>query len=187
MRDWTSKLFRETISRTLAVFISGFLVAFALFLFSSDFAAFLRGEATVNVGMLLVLALFGLIGVATGLSGLWGVLARYRGAEAVRPRDERVEETQRLLLAKLAVVEAGPEIYGEHPLRDFRAELISFYDQWEGAVEPYVADREKEVIRQMRSHIQGRSLNHSTDEGAEWTQSVKDITYIARSNVPWEQ
>ncbi len=52
------------ISRTLAAFLGGFPVAFLLSVFSLDFPTFLRSELTVNVGMLLILALFGLIGVA---------------------------------------------------------------------------------------------------------------------------
>lgn len=158
-----------------------------VFAFSGDFAAFLRSEVIANVGLLLVLALFGLIGLAAGLSGLWTIIARYRGAHAIRPTDERVEESQRLLLEKLAVVEAGPEMHTEHVMRDFRAELISRYDQWEGAVEPYISEVEKEQVREMRAHIQGRSLNHSRGEGAEWSQAVKDITYAARSKVRPQQ
>lgn len=183
MGEWISKLLQDTLSRTLAAFLSGFLVAALVFAFSSDFAGFLRSEVIANVGLMLILVLFSLIGLATGLSGLWTVLVRYRGAHAARPRDEHVEETQKLLLEKLAVVEAGPEIYTDHVMRDFRAELIARYDQWEGAVEPYIAESDKEQISEMRAHIQRQSLNHARGEATEWSQAVRDITYIARSNV----
>ena len=111
------------------------------------------------------------------------ILARYREVGTVRPRDENLEQSQRLLLEKLAKIETGPEIHYTNAMRDFRSELITHFDQWEGAVEPYISDTDEDRIRKMRAHIQSQSLNHAREEGAEWTQTVKEITYTARLNV----
>lgn len=182
VRDWLSGLFQSTLSRLLAYALSGFFTAFLVLLFGGRLAEFLQSDIEVNIGLLLLLVLFSCLGLVAGIERLLAYIREGRG-QPVRIRDERVEETQRLLLETLAKVESQLPL-NSYERAELRAELLSRVDQWEGAVAPYLGEEDRRRIQAMRDHIQNQSLKYAKEEGADWTKIVKDITSIAQTNGP---
>lgn len=180
MREWISGLFQSTLSRLLAYALSGFFTAFLVMLFGGRLAEFLRSDIQANVGLLLLLVLFSFIGLAAAVERIF-VSIRERRGQPGPMRDERVDETQKLLLKTLARVESQPPL-NSYTESELRAELLSRVDQWEGAVAPYLGKEDRHRIQVMRDHIQNQSLKYAKEEGADWTKIVKDITSIAMSN-----
>lgn len=179
MRDWLSGLFQSTLSRLLAYALSGFFTAFVVMLFGGRLAEFLRSNVRANVGLLLLLVLFSLIGLAAGVERIFTLISQHR----VKPRvvqDERVGETQKLLLETLARVESQPPL-NSYTEAELKAELLTRVDLWESAVSPYLGQEDRHRIQTMRDHIQNQSLKYAREEGADWTKIVKDITSIVKS------
>ena len=179
MREWLSGLFQSTLSRLLAYALSGFFTAFLVLLFGGRLADLLRSEVQANVGLMLLLVLFSLIGLAAGLERILDYLGERRG-QTHRIDDERVSEAQRLLLETLARVASGPPLNSATEA-ELRAELLFRVDQWELVLVPYLGEEEKQRIHTMRDHIQNQPLKYAQEEGADWTRIVKDITSIARA------
>jgi hypothetical protein len=179
VREWLSGLFQSTLSRLLAYALSGFFTAFLVMLFGGRLADLLRSEVQANVGLLLLLFLFALIGLAAGIERIVE-LAGVRRTKTDKLSDERVSETQRLLLETLARVESQPPLSSASEA-ELRAELLSRLDQWEVALTPYLGEEEQMRVQTMRDHIQNQSLKYAKEVGADWTRIVKDITSIALS------
>jgi len=179
VREWLSGLFQSTLSRLLAYALSGFFTAFLVLLFGGRLADLLRSEVQANVGLMLLLVLFSLIGLAAGLERILDYLGERRG-QTHRIDDERVSEAQRLLLETLARVASGPPLNSATEA-ELRAELLFRVDQWELVLVPYLGEEEKQRIHTMRDHIQNQPLKYAKEEGADWTRIVKDITSIARA------
>lgn len=179
MREWLSGLFQSTLSRLLAYALSGFFTAFLVMLFGGRLAEFLTSEIQANVGLLLLLVLFALLGLAAVVERIFAYIRESRGQPGYE-RDVRVDETQKLLLETLARVESQPPL-NEYERAELRTTLLIRVDQWEDAVAPYIGQEERHRIQAMRDHIQNQSLKYAKEEGADWTRIVKDITSIARS------
>lgn len=179
MRDWLSGLFQSTLSRLLAYALSGFFTAFLVMVFGGRLAGILKSDIRANVGLLLVLVLFSFIGLAAGVERIVTLIRGRREAPGFI-QDERVGETQKLLLETLARVESQPPL-NSYTEAELKAELLMRVDQWEGAVAPYLGEEDRHRIQTMRDHIQDQSLKYAREEGADWTKIVKDITSIAGS------
>jgi len=179
VREWISGLFQSTLSRLLAYALSGFFTAFLVLLFGGRLADLLGSEIQVNVGLLLILVLFSLIGLAAGLERIFDYLGERRERVEIVD-DELVSEAQRLLLETLARVQSQPPLNSSTE-PELRAELLFRVDQWELVLVPYLGEEEKQRIHTMRDHIQNQSLKYAKEEGADWTRIVKDITSIAKS------
>lgn len=179
MREWLSGLFQSTLSRLLAYALSGFFTAFLIMLFGGRLAEILNSDIRANVGLLLVLVLFSFIGLAAGVERIVKLIRERKDSPGVI-HDERLRETQRLLLETLARVESQPPL-NSYTESELKAELLTRVDQWEAAVAPYVGQEEMHRIQTMRDHIQDQSLKYAREEGADWTKIVKDITAIPRT------
>jgi len=179
VREWLSGLFQSTLSRLLAYALSGVFTAFLVMLFGGRLSAFLKSDIQANVGLLLLLVFFALIGLIAGVERIFMLVNVQRGAPGII-EDERVGETQQLLLETLARVESQPPL-NSYTEAELKAELLMRVDQWEGAVSPYLGQEDRHRIQTMRDHIQNQSLKYAREEGADWTKIVKDITSIART------
>lgn len=179
MREWLSGLFQSTLSRLLAYALSGFFTAFLVLLFGGRLADLLQSEVQVNLGLILILVLFSLIGLAAGVERILENLGEPRAGD-IKLDVGRVAEAQRLLLETLARVESQPSL-SSGTESELRAELLFRVDQWELVLVPVIGEEEIQRIRTMRDHIQNQSLKYAKEEGADWTRIVKDITAIAQS------
>ena len=183
IKSWFKKVFTDATSRVIATFLAGVLLTAISVIFSGNISNFLRSEVKVNLSLVLILCLFGLIGVSVGIERILknSIQARIKSKSIVR--DENLDTTQKQLLDQLTYVEVGLIVYDEQDEKDFKQELIRIFDQWEIAVQEYISDQQKELIQQAREQIMEKSLSHSKSDAKEWVQNVKAISNSARSQL----
>jgi hypothetical protein len=181
---WLRSLLSDAVSRTIATLLAGALVPVVIALISIGASRFLLQAVTVPLALLLILALFAFVGLVAAAVPLWHLVgSRSRQLKSPVPSDERLEQANSILLARLAEIESGKQIYVEAEVRDYRASTLALFDQWEASVAPYLPAAELDAIGTLRAEITGRSLQHSAHEAHQWVLKVKDQTNKAREKL----
>lgn len=175
---WLGGILADALARTIAGVLAGVLITIAYGAIAYRLSSFLLQQVTTPVLVILVLSLFAAVGVIVPSLKLWELLSRNRKQSRLgAPRDDRLEEAARMLRGCLAQVEAGM-IYVMRE-REFTAEVLAAFDDWEVALQGYLSLADREAVRTLRAEIAGRSLPNSRQEASDWLSRVKALTNIA--------
>jgi len=180
---WISSLFKDAVSRTIVVFLSGVLLTFLTVVVSGKSFDFLSRNIVIPAFLLIILSLFAILGVAA-ITDKVIQLAHFSKISKSKQsrRDERLEDAMVALLSKLNEVEVGRLHFVEWEQQKFKLELLSLFDKWETAVYNYL-DFEAKEIAILRQDILNSHFHGSQDKASDWISKIKEYTHKARFKV----
>jgi len=178
---WLQTMLSDAASRTIATLLAGALVPILLGIMAALFSGSLLQDVVVPLGMLIILALFAFIGLLASVLRLVQLLRAHQEAGVhPSPRDSILEQTTSDLLARLAEVETGKQIFVPAEVDKYHATTLALFDRWDASIEQYLGNADQAAIRDLRSQIASRSLQHSTTQARDWVLKVKDHASKAR-------
>lgn len=178
---WLASLLRDALSKAIVAFLAGVLLTLIALAFSAKRIEFLTTRFTAPGGILLILFLLALLGVAAVADRFLTLARAATTRNAQQPtRDERLEEATTALLEKVDKVEVGLAINVEYEVRRFTSELLIFFDQFETATSSYLTLEEKQKISAMRQEAATHYLPNSRELAMTWVPKIKALNAKAR-------
>ncbi len=183
IKDWFAKAFDEAITRALALVLTGIIISLASLVFAAQSYTFLLQELRAPTILIIILALFALIGLASVVSNLAGAFAQIKQSKSTAPiNTQQLDAAAQQLLQQLTRVEAGVHFANDYQKRGFTSSLLSLFDVWESAVLPFLTEEDSQEVRTLRSEIAQQSLEHTNGKAKSWVKTVKDMTYKVKRN-----
>jgi hypothetical protein len=179
--QWIGSIFKEAITKVLVSFFAGIILSVLSLGFITGIFNSLSNSILVPVWPLFILSLFAIVGVLAASEKIWTLIIKNRTKQNTKNFvDDELEDSTKRLLRRLTQVEVGISD-SQRELRDFKADLLNTFDEWETSILPYIKEKERDQISEMRKEISNQFLPNAKDKVGGWMAFVKGMTRIAQS------